>query len=296
MNMGHFSIGKRLPFYIPVILLAVVMLVPYYYMVIGAFKPVPELARVPITFTIDQPTLNNFYDALGNTPPDHTEGLFQRFSDTPGGFARIYLNSIFVSTTVTVGVLILASLTSYILAKHHFPGRNFFFLLFIASMMVPWQVMLIPSYLIMRDFGWINTFQALIIPALPKAFVVFFLRQYMLSLPDELLDAARIDGAGELRIWWQVVLPLCRPALVAMGIFMFLGEWNNFVWPLIVMQSAENRTLPLALSLMNSTMSSATTMGVIMSATLLVSLPTLIVFIIFQKQFVQGIALTGLKG
>lgn len=294
--MGHFSTARRLPFYIPIVIMAMVMLVPYYYMVIGAFKPVPELARVPITFTIDHPTLNNFFDELGNTPPDHAEGLFQRFRDTPGGFARIYLNSIFVSTTVTVGVLLLASLTSFILAKHHFPGRSFFFLLFIASMMVPWQVMLIPSYLIMRDLGWINTFQALIIPALPKAFVVFFLRQYMLSLPDELLDAARIDGAGELRIWWQVVLPLCRPALVAMGIFMFLGEWNNFVWPLIVIQSAENRTLPLALSLMNSTMSSATTMGVIMSATLLVSLPTLIVFIIFQKQFVQGIALTGMKG
>jgi ABC-type glycerol-3-phosphate transport system permease component len=294
--MVQLSGFRRLPLYIPIVLMAIVMLIPYYWMVTGAFKTVPELLRTPPTFLLENPTTNNFYDPLGNTPPDHTEGLFQRFTDMPGGFGRAYANSVFVSTTVTISVLLLASLTSYVLAKHQFPGRNFFFLLFIASMMVPWQVQLIPSYLLMRNLGWINTFAALIIPALPKAFVVFFLRQYMLSLPDELLDAARIDGANELRIWWQVVLPLCRPALIAMGIFMFLGEWNNFVWPLIIMQAAENRTLPLALSLLNSTISGAATMGVIMAAALLVSFPTLMLFIIFQKQFVQGIALTGLKG
>ncbi|CAG0978232.1 MAG: carbohydrate ABC transporter permease [Anaerolineae bacterium] len=283
--------------YIPVVALALVMLLPYYWMAIGAFKPIPELSRTPPSFFVENPTFNNFYDELGGKGlPEHVEGIFQRFQDTSGGFARYYLNSIFVTVSVTIGSLILASLAAYILAKHRFPGRNIFFMLFVASMMVPWQVTIIPGFLMMKEFNWINTFTALIIPALPKAFVVFFLRQYMISLPDELLDAARIDGAGEFRIWWRIILPLVRPALTAMSIFVLLGEWNNFMWPLIVMQSSENRTLPLALSLLSSTFNGANTMGVLMAAALLVSLPTLVLFLIFQKQFIRGIALTGIKG
>jgi multiple sugar transport system permease protein len=282
--------------YIPVLTLALFTMIPYYWMLTGAFKPVPELRKNPPTFYIESPTLNNFFDPEGNEPPDHIKGVFQRFEDVEGGFMRFYFNSIFVSGTVTVGVLLVASLAAYVLAKHRFPGRQFFFLLFIASMMVPWQVMLIPGFLIMRDFGWIDTFQALIIPALPKAFVVFFLRQFMLSLPDDLLDAARVDGASEIRIWWSIILPLIRPALVAMSIFVFLAEWNNFVWPLVIVQSPELRTLPLGLSLLNSTLSGAPVLGVMMAAALLTSLPTLIMFVIFQKQFVRGIALTGIKG
>jgi multiple sugar transport system permease protein len=289
--------------YVPVLLLAVVVLMPYLWMVIGAFKPVPELSKSPPTFYIEQPTLNNFYDELGGKSiPNHVEGIFQRFTDTkpdgilPGGFGRYYVNSIFVTTCVTVGSLLLASLAAFVLAKHQFPGRQFFFLLFLASMMVPWQVTLVPGFLIVKGLDWLNTFTALIVPALPKAFVVFFLRQYMLSLPDELLDAARIDGASEFRIWWGIIVPLVRPALVAMGIFVLLGEWNNFVWPLIVIQTADNRTLPLALGLLNSTQSGANIIGVLMAAAMLVSLPTLILFLVFQKQFIRGIALTGIKG
>ncbi len=285
--------------YVPVLLFAVLVLMPYLWMVLGAFKPVAELSKSPPTFYIEQPTLNNFYDPLGGQKiPNHVEGIFQRFQDTPGGFGRYYFNSIFVTTCVTIGSLLLASLAAFVLAKHQFPGRQLFFILFLASMMVPWQVTLIPGYLIMSQLHWINTFQGLIVPALPKAFVVFFLRQYMISLPDELLDAARIDGAGEFRIWWQIIVPLVRPALVAMGIFVLLGEWNNFVWPLIIVQSADNRTLPLALSLLTSSVqgSGAQTMGVLMVAALLVSLPTLVLFLVFQRQFIRGIALTGIKG
>jgi multiple sugar transport system permease protein len=281
----------------PVLLFAVTVLMPYLWMVIGAFKPIPELNKVPPTFYIEHPTLNSFYDPLGGQGiPEHVDGIFQRFGDTQGGFVRYYFNSIFVTASITVGSLILASLAAFVLAKHQFPGRNFFFLLFVASMMVPWQVMLIPGFLLIKQFSWINTFQGLIIPALPKAFVVFFLRQYMLSLPDELLDSARIDGAGEFRIWWQIILPLVRPALVAMSIFVMLNEWNNFVWPLIVIQSSDNRTLPLALALLNNNLNGAPNMGVLMAAAMLVSLPTLLLFLIFQRQFIRGIALTGLKG
>lgn len=285
--------------YVPVFIGAIIMLMPYLWMVLGAFKPVAELSKAPPTFTIEKPTFNNFYNpnyTPGLKEPENIEGLLQRFQDVPGGFWRFYFNSLFVTTTVTIGVLILASLAAFVLAKHRFPGRQFFFILFIASMMVPWQVMLIPGFLLMKQFGWIDTYAALIIPALPKAFVVFFLRQYMLALPDELLDAARIDGAGEFRIWWQVVLPLVRPALVAMSIFVLLGEWNNFVWPLVIVQSSVNRTLPLALALLNSAFNGANTIGILMAGALLISLPTLLMFLIFQKQFIRGIALTGVKG
>lgn len=189
-----------------------------------------------------------------------------------------------------------ASAAAYVLAKLKIPGRNVIFLIILASMMVPWQVTIIPNFLTMRDFGWINSYEALIIPALAKAFAVFFLRQYMLSLPDELLDAARIDGAGEVRIWWSIILPLVRPALTAMAIFVVLGEWNNFLWPLIMVQDDAYATLPLILARMSNTLLSPATTGVVMVASLLTSLPTVIFFLIFQRQFVEGIALTGVKG
>jgi multiple sugar transport system permease protein len=281
--------------YIPVIIMAFLMILPYYWMIIGAFKPVPELRKVQPTFIVHNPTLHSFYDEAGNTPPDHQEGLFQRFKDAEGGFARAYANSVFVSVSITFASLLISSLTAYVLCKHRFPGRNFFFMLFMASMMVPWQVTLIPNFLIMRDLDWLD-FRAVVIPASAQVFAVFFLRQYMLSIPDEILDAARVDGAGEFRIWYGIILPLVRPALVAMGLTIFLGQWNNLVWPMIVLREADMRTIPLAISQLNQTMSGATTLGLIMAAALLTSLPTLILFIFFQKEFVRGIAMTGVKG
>ncbi|MBI5959731.1 MAG: carbohydrate ABC transporter permease [Chloroflexi bacterium] len=282
--------------YAPVIFMALLMILPYYWMVIGAFKPVPELRKIPPTFIVEDPTLNSFYDSQRDTPPDHQRGLFQRFEDTPAGFGRFYFNSMFVAVSITFFSLVLGSLTAFVLAKHQFPGRQFFFLLFMASMMVPWQVTLIPSFLLMRDLKWIDTYQALIIPASAQVFAVFFLRQYMFSIPDEILDAARVDGASEFRIWRSVILPLVRPAMVAIGLTIFLGQWNNLVWPLIVMQSAEMRTLPLAISLLNQSLSGATTLGLIMAAALLTSIPTLLLFLRFQKEFVRGITMTGMKG
>jgi multiple sugar transport system permease protein len=284
--------------YVPVLILAVLMLAPYYWMFIGAFKPPEELSRVPPTFIIEDFTIENFYNTAARGGPTNEEqkGLFQRFPNTDGGFMRYFFNSTLVAGSITAGALLVASLASYVLAKHRFPGRNLLFLFFISSMMIPWQVTLISGYLVVKELGWLDTYAALIIPALPRAFVLFFLRQYMLSLPDDLLDAARVDGASEFRIWGQIVLPLIGPALVAMGIFVFLADWNNLVWPLVVLQSEELRTLPLVLSTMVNAFSGAAQVGLQMAAALVVSVPTLIMFIIFQKQFVRGIALTGMKG
>jgi len=290
-------VGK-LP-YLPLILATIVMLAPYYWMVIGAFKSFPELEAPIPTFYVAHPTLDSFYNPNwipGSNATQEIQGLFQSYPQVQGGFLRFYANSLFIAVANTILGLVIASLAAYVLAKHQFPGRNFLFLVILASLMVPWQVALIPGFIIVRDLGWIDNYLALIIPAIPKAYTLFFLRQYMLSIPDELIDAARVDGAHEFRIWWQIMLPLIVPALIAMGLFLFLGEWNNLVWPLIVIQTGEMKTLPVVMSTMVSQMSTPINLGLVMAASLLVSLPTLILFLIFQKQFVRGIALTGIKG
>ncbi|MBC8171182.1 MAG: carbohydrate ABC transporter permease [Anaerolineae bacterium] len=289
MVLGRVGLGVAL-------VLAVFTLIPYYWMVLGAFKTIPELNRVPPTFIIEQPTLNSFYDPLGELPPDHTKGLLQLYPGTQGGFMRYMFNSFMVSGSITVCSLFIAALGAFVLAKHHFPGRQFLFVMFVASMMIPWQVTIIPNFLNVSSLGWLDTFWVLLIPALPKAFALFFLRQYMMSLPDEMLEAGRLDGASEFRIFRSIILPLVGPALVSMGLFIWLGEWNNLVWPLVTIRSEEMRTLPLIMTTMIDPFSGASKQGVAMVAALLTSIPTLVLFIIFQKQFVQGIAVVSVKG
>lgn len=155
---------------------------------------------------------------------------------------------------------------------------------------------MIPNFITVHRMGMLDSYWGLIIPAIPRAFALFFLRQFMLSLPDDLIDAARVDGASEFRIWWSIVVPLTIPAMVAMGIFMLVGEWNNLLWPLVIVQSSELRTLPIVMSTMIGPFAPPLELGTVMVASLIVSLPTLILFLLFQKQFVRGIALTGLKG
>lgn len=285
--------------YAPILLGAILMVLPYYWMVIGAFKSLPELQAVPPEFLLRQPTLDNWSNPQWS--PDEVQqnvirGLFQRYLETEGGFIRFYFNSVVVAVINTVVGLMVASLSAFVLAKHRFPGRNIIFMIILASMMVPWQVSLIPNFITVHRLGWLDSYWGLIIPAIPRAFALFFLRQFMLSLPDDLIDAARVDGASELRIWWRIVIPLTIPAMVAMGIFMLVGEWNNLLWPLVIIQSSDLRTLPIVMSQMLGPYSPPLELGVVMVASLIVSLPTLVLFLLFQKQFVRGIALTGLKG
>lgn len=285
---------------IPLYLFGLTMLVPFYWMVTAAFKPVPELTKNPPSFVPTDPSLDAFYDPRYD--PDQrgeqlVPGLFQRFTDVPGGFGRFMFNSLFIAIAITVLSLLIAALAAYALTKMDLPGKRVIFVVVVASMMVPWQVSLIPNYLIVRNFGWLNTYQGYIIPALAKAFVVFFLVQYMRSIPDDLIHAARVDGAGEWRIWWRVVMPLMRPALAAMAIFVVLAEWNNFLWPLIIVQTDSMANVPVALSRLNASNAfNPQHMAVIMAASLLTSLPTVIFFLLFQKHFTRGIALSGIKG
>ena len=290
--------AQKIMTYAPVFLGAILMVLPYYWMVIGAFKSLPELQAVPPKFWVSEPTLENWHnpDWTPEVQQNEVRGLFQRYLETEGGFMRFYFNSVVVAVINTVVGLTVASLSAYVLSKHRFPGRNIFFMIILASMMVPWQVSLIPNFITVHRLGWLDSYWGLIIPAIPRAFALFFLRQFMLSLPDDLIDAARVDGASEFRIWWRIIIPLTIPAMVAMGIFMLVGEWNNLLWPLIIVQSSELRTLPIVMSTMLGPFSPPIDLGMVMAASLIVSLPTLILFLVFQKHFVRGIALTGLKG
>jgi multiple sugar transport system permease protein len=284
----------------PLYVFGLTMLVPFYWMVTAAFKPVPELTRNPPDFVPRDPSFDAFYDPVYDPDVRHDQvvpGLFQRFTEVPGGFGRFMFNSLFVATTITLLSLLLAALAAYALTKMDLPGKRVLFVVIVASMMVPWQVSLIPNYLIVRNLGWLDSYEGYIIPALAKAFVVFFLVQYMRSIPDDLIQAARVDGAGEWRIWWRVVMPLMRPALAAMAIFVVLAEWNNFLWPLVIVQTDSMANLPVALSRMNASLAfNPQNMAVLMAASLLTSLPTVIFFLLFQKHFTRGIALSGIKG
>ena len=285
----------RLPFY----LLALTMIVPFYWMLITVFKPFPEVTRQPPSFVPRHPRLDSFYDPAwtpARTSTAHTNGLFQRFPQVSFGFWRFLLNSLLITTTITVGTLLICSLAAYVIAKHRIRGRRVIFLVIVASMMVPWQTTLVPNYVIVRNLGWLDTYQGYIVPALAKAFVVFFLVQYLHAIPDELIQAARVDGAGEWRIWWRIVLPLLRPALAAMSILIVLAEWNNFLWPLIIVQSDRMANVPVALARMNSYYVGAQSEGAIMAGALLASLPTIAFFLVFQRHFTRGIVLSGMKG
>lgn len=285
----------RLPFF----LLAVSVMIPYYWMVTNAFKTVPEIIRNPPTWWIHTFTLDNFFNPQAGSGAravsGEFQGIFQIFANS--GFARFYLNSVGVTLVTVVGSLLLASLVAFVLVKRPFPGSQFLFYLLLGSMMIPWEVTIIPNFLTVRDFGWINSYQALIVPGLAKAFAVFFFRQAILGIPNDLIDAARIDGAGELRIWWSVVLPMLRPALAAIAIPVMLAEWNNYLWPLLVLNDDAHQTLPLALGKLAGNLTyDPRGAGPMMAASFLVSLPMVIVFLFFQRQFVQGLTSGATKG
>ena len=271
---------------------AILFVAPFLYMVSSSFQPLSEIFSSPPRWIPDNPTLQNYRDFFGS---GHSIG-------------RWIINSAFTTVTITVLQLFFSSLVAYTFAKRTFPGRDFLFFLGLATMMLPVQVTLIPNYLILKavplfggndimgvgGHGWLDSYWGIIVPNLVNPFGIFLLRQYMKSIPDELLDAARIDGAGHFRIYWKVILPLSRPALAALAIFTFQFWWAAFFWPLIVVSSPELYTLPLGLALFQE--QNRTVWNLIMAGSVLASLPLIVVFLLFQRQFVRGISVSGLKG
>lgn len=234
-------------------------------------------------------------------PPDflptafHWENYLSVINSPDIEFLRFFWNSLKIALLVTGAQIVTCSMAGFAFGRLRFRGRDFLFGLFLGSLMVPGTVTLIPSFILIRELNLMDSHWALILPGITSAFGVFLLRQHFMSLPQELIDAAKIDGAGYFRIYWQILLPLTGPALSALGIFTFLGAWNNFVGPLLFLRSWENYTFPIAIATLRGYMGSGNQSEVL--AGIMISIfPILVVFLLAQRWIVQGAAITGMKG
>ncbi|SNS66529.1 multiple sugar transport system permease protein [Asanoa hainanensis] len=255
----------------------VVVVGPFVWMALSSLKPEGEIRSVPPTWLPEHWTLDNFRD------------LFSRLD-----FPLFFFNSAFVAVAVTLGNLLFCSLVGYALAKLRYPGKKVLFLAVLGMLMVPGMVTFVPQFVLVSNMGLTNSYAGLILPFLVGPFGVFLMRQFLQSIPDDLIEAARVDGAGEFRIFFRVVLPLCRPALATLGILTFLASWNNFLWPLVVASTEDKYTLPVALALY-SIGQNRTDFGLLLAGAVVVVVPVLIVFLLLQRHFMRGIATTGLK-
>lgn len=255
----------------------IAMIIPFVWMILGSFKTTSEIRQYPTEFLPREPTLDNYIQLFGRLD-----------------FAQFFLNSFVVAAFVTLGNIIFSSMIGYALAKLDFRGKKLLFGLVLVTLMVPGVVTFVPLFVLTANLGLVNSYPGLILPFLITPLGVFLMRQFMLSLPDDIIDAARIDGAGEWRIFLRVIMPLCGPAVATLTILTFLGSWNNFLWPLVVATTEDMYTLPVALALY-SVGQNAAQYGLMMAGAVVVVVPVLIVFVVLQRYFVQGIALTGIK-
>jgi multiple sugar transport system permease protein len=264
--------------YLVLALCAVVFVVPVFWIFSSSLKSLENTLTVKIQWFPEKLHFENYTEIWGAER-----------------FATYFSNSLIVAVAVTSATLFLASLTGYGLSKFDFPGNRIIFVFIMSTMMVPFQVIVIPLYIIVRHLGWINTYRGLIIPAALTGLGVFFMKQYIQTVSSEFIDAARIDGCSEFGIYRRIILPLSKPALASLGILTFLGSWNNLLWPLIVVNSERLKTLPLGLTkIMQSQY--GVKYNILMSGAVIASLPMIVVFLVFQRGFVRGITLGGLKG
>jgi multiple sugar transport system permease protein len=252
-------------------------LLPMVWMLSASFMPTGQANRFPPRLLPGNPTL------------EHYRALFTRLR-----LGRYLLNSTLIATTVTVLSLIVNSMAGYAFAKLRFRGRERVFRLLAAGLVIPVQVSMLPLFLLMRQLGLVNSYWGVIVPGLASIFGIFLIRQYTLSVPDELLDAARLDGASELRIYWSIVVPIIRPILATLAIWTFLSTWNDFMWPLIVLSDDSMFTLPVALA--NLAGERVQDTELMMAGSVLTVLPVLLVFLFLQRSYVEGITAGSVKG
>jgi len=260
-------------------LIGLTMIIPFLWMLSTSFKPPTEITR-PNFFPL-MPTIDNYEHVLVNT-----------------ALPRWYLNSLIVAIISTVSVAFFDTLAGYVFAKYQFPGKRIIFILFLSSLMVPTEMLIIPWYIMSVDpiIGgtWVDTYWGIAFPGVITAAGIFLMRQFMQGVPDELLDAGRIDGVSEFGLFWRIAVPLSLPAIGALCIFNFLGNWNAFIWPLIVTSSQDMMTLPVGIQFFSS--EAASDWHLIMTGASLSVVPLLIIVIFFQRYIIEGVALTGLKG
>ncbi|TCC58736.1 carbohydrate ABC transporter permease [Kribbella pittospori] len=268
--------GDRIAAYVVLVALGLVTVLPLLYMIVLALQSDAEVQS-------GDPVL---------WPADLQWSNFTRlFEAAP--FERFFLNSFVMAGAITVSHLIFDPLVGYVFAKMDFPGKRIAFVAVLSTLMVPFFVRMLPIYSIFASLGWIDSYQGLIVPFLMDAYGIFLMRQFIKPLPDELIEAARVDGAGEFRIYLRVILPQCKPALAVLGLFTFVFQWNEFLWPLIATSRTEMRTLPIGLTLFNQEY--FTQWNLTAAGALILFVPTALFFVITQKFLVEGIALSGLK-
>ena len=257
--------------------ISITMIIPFIWMLSTSLKEPGAVFTFPIEWIPRPVVWKNYVEAWQSVP-----------------FGRFFLNSIFVSVLVTFGQLFTCSLAAYAFARLDFRAKDKLFLVYLATMMIPGTVTMIPVFILLKKIGWIDTYKALIIPGMfGGAYGTFLLRQFFLGIPRDLEDAARIDGCSTWGIYWRIILPLSKPALATLGTFIFLGAWNDFMWPLIVINSMEKKTLPIGLASFQGLYSTDWTL--LMAASTIVLIPVLIVYIFNQRFFVRGIVLSGIK-
>lgn len=260
-------------------LLGLLMLAPFFWILVNSFLPQASALSLPPKWLPVPFTLENYRQVFSLIP-----------------FGLLILNSLKITLIVTLGGLVTSALAAYALARLEFPGRNFIFLLFLSALMVPTQVTAIPTFILIRELGLLDTHEAVYLPALMNVLGIFMLRQFFLSIPHELDDAARLEGASHLRILTQIILPLARPALASLSIFIFQATWNDFFWPNLFISTPSKMTLPLGLVSLQSPYGGGAAPTVIFAAISMVLVPILLVFVFAQRSITESIASTGLKG
>lgn len=263
--------------YLLLIILALTMLVPFAWMVSTSLKTEEYVLRFDL---IPQPASLDSYRELFDIMP----------------MGRVFLNSLFVTVTGTVGQVLFSAMAAYAFARMQWKGRGVVFSIYLATMMVPFQVVVIPQFVLVSKLGWVNSYQALILPSLFSAFATFLLRQAFLTIPRDLEEAAIMDGANHLTIFWRVMVPLCKPVLATLTVFSFMSMWNSYLWPLFVARQEKYMTLPVALATLQGNNQSLTQWNLVMAGAVITLLPILIVYLFAQKWFVQGAVISGIKG
>lgn len=255
---------------------AFIMVLPFLWMVSSSLKDSSQVFQLPPQWIPNPPVWDNFKTAWEAIP-----------------LGQYYWNSIVVCGLTTIGQLITSILAAYVFARLDFPGKDVIFLVILGTMMIPEQVKMIPTFIVLRQFNWIDSFTGLIVPALVHPFGIFMLRQFFLGIPHELEDAARMDGCSRLTILYRIILPLSKAPISALAVFVFMFQWNAFLWPLIVLNSRENYTLQIGLAMLRGDV--GTDWALQMATTSLATIPVVLLFLVAQKQFIRGITMTGLK-
>lgn len=255
------------------------MITPFVWAIATSVKPRGAMLALPPQLIPSEPTIGPYLEVIKRFP-----------------FVRVFGNSILVATVTTLGQLVICSMAGYAFARFRFRARNALFMLYLATLMVPFAVVITPLFIIVTRLGWGDTYAGLIIPGMFSAFGTFFMRQFFLSIPQELEEAATIDGAGTLGTFARIVLPIAGPALATLAVLSFMGSWNSFLWPLLIVNDRDLMTLPLALSTLQGMYPGQTQWNIVMAGTVLATVPTVLVFLFAQRWVIEGVAGSGVKG